>query len=135
MRPNHLQGETLVHLAHTLRPEWATPSIRTILQTAGTLPAENYLHAVQAVIAYATATKPDGSWAKLTPAFLAQSGPHWESSRPRRLPGSVVVGPACEEHPEQEAVSCRCCWADVKTGMRRRDQVGRRLLSVAVDGP
>ena len=128
-RLDHLQGETLVHLAHTLRPEWTVPSLRSLLQAAGDLPGQDWEHVVRALLAYATARKPDGSPAKLTPRFFPEAGgPHWTTTHTVGTgPREYVKAPACEDHPEQEAATCRCCWADVKVGIRDRGLVGKRM--------
>ena len=48
---------TLAHTAHALRPEWQPASTMKILQRhKDTIPATNYLHALQALITYATAS-------------------------------------------------------------------------------
>ena len=129
------RANTLTNLATTLRPEWNPTSFHTKLHAfhaSGTFPATNYLHAVEALIEYATARTPDGKPAKLTPAFYGEPGRHWDVTVRRPGPGAVPVGgePACEDHPEEVGRHCRCCWGDVRAGMREPDQVGKRLTEV-----
>lgn len=127
-RLDHLQGETLVHLAHTLRPEWTVPSLRSLLQAAGDLPGQDWEHVVRALLVYATARKPDGSPAKLTPRFFPEAGgPHWTTTAPKPAPGVLVRVPECEDHTGEAAASCRCCVADVKLGQRPADMIGKRM--------
>lgn len=123
---DHLQGETLVHLAHTLRPEWTVPSLRSLLQAAGELPGQDWEHVVRALLAYATAKKPDGTWAKLTPRFFPEAGgPHWTTTAPKPAPGVLVRVPECEDHIGETAATCRCCIADVKLGQRPAELIGK----------
>lgn len=128
--PHHLDarhGELLVQLAASLRPDWNPASLRTVLQAANPLPGDDWEHVVRALLAYATARKPDGAWAKLTPRFFTEAGgTHWTTTRTMTGPREYVKVPACEDHPEQEAATCRCCWADVKVGERPTEGIGRR---------
>lgn len=121
-------GELLVQLAASLRPDWNPASLRTTLQAGNPLPGEDWEHVIRALLAYATARKADGSWAKLTPRFFPLPGEaHWTTTQVAGLrPREYVKAPACEDHPEQEAATCRCCWADVKVGERPTEGIGRR---------
>lgn len=126
---------TLAHTAHALRPEWQPASTMSILQRhKDTIPATNYLHALQALVTYATATNPDGTPVKLTPAFYPTPGPWWDTTKPKTTPGTGTRPDPCEDHPEQPAHHCICCWGDVKAGMRQPHQVGKHLQDLT-DGP
>lgn len=132
MIPTAPQGEALVAVAVTLRPEWHAPGVRATLQKAGHLPAVNYLHALQALIRYATERTTDGRPVRTTPAFFASPGVHWDATKPggTQAAGQPDAGPRCQDHATEPAATCRSCWGDVRAGMRSRDQVGIALLAL-----
>ena len=57
---------------------------------------------------------------KETPAIIFMSGNHWPEPKQSALPQPE----ACQDHPEQIAHNCRCCWADVKVGIRPASHIG-----------
>ena len=126
---------TLAHTAHALRPEWQPASTLTILQRhKDTIPATNYLHALQALITYATTTNPDGTPTKLTPAFYPTPGPWWDTTQPK---SNTSIGPRPAprvDQPEQPAHHRTCRWGDATTGLRPPDQIGKHLQGLT-DGP
>lgn len=123
MQPTPAQGEALVAVAHTLRPDWNPHSIRTLLQRAHNLPATNHHHALNALITYTTRRKPDGTPLMRTPALYPTPGWWWDETTP-----GVAATPTtpCPDHPEQPAHHCRNCWADIKCGDRPAGTVGQR---------
>lgn len=56
-----------------------------------------------------------------TPERIWFPGPHWPTPARAALPR----GPRCEDHPEEDAATCRCCASDVLAGDRPRDRIGK----------
>lgn len=99
-----------------IRPRWAVQSFVTLVgKNLAWIPG--YAALAQASITVANDPTKD------TPAIIFMEGSHWNHfSADRRPP----AGPACEDHPEQTAMNCRCCWADVKVGQRPETHIGKR---------
>lgn len=128
LTPN--EAHALHFHALALRPDWEPNNPgHTWHQTINgyTLPhATNYPHAHAALTHYATTTNTNGQPAKRTPNLYPAEGTHWDQTRPDPAVGQPRR--PCEDHPEFEARSCRCCLADVKVGERPVELVGRRLV-------
>lgn len=97
-----------------IRPSWNRAKILDLLQENRGNPSP-FGTILQACVAYANDP------GKLTPQFLFQDGKHWPATT-----GTTPRPPAdpCEDHPEEPAHNCRCCWADVRTGMRPQQAIG-----------
>lgn len=128
------QARTLAALLHELRPEWGIPAMVTLIGRNLSHPAP-FARLAQAAVNAATRTGPDGAHAARTPQVIYQPGKHWdrpEGERATHLP----PGPKCEDHPTFEAHNCRCCWADIKAGLRPEGKLGRHHEAPeALDGP
>lgn len=110
-----------------MRPDWIPNKPGRILleanQAAGLVFAQDFGHALRALAAYATETGPDGRPAKRTPNLYTADGKHWTSTATE--PTALPRQPACEDHPEEPAHNCRCCWADHKVGQRPQSHIGK----------
>lgn len=109
IKATHL-GTVLNHI----RPRWAVQSFVTLVgKNLAWIPG--YAALAQASITVAN----DPS--KETPAIIFLPGNHWpEEARP------LLPRPdPCQDHPEQAAHNCHCCWADVKTGHRPQTHIGK----------
>lgn len=61
-----------------------------------------------------------------TPAPILMAGDHW----PAAVASALPRGPRCLDHPTFDAANCRCCWSEIKTGMRPEVALGTRLALV-----
>lgn len=97
-----------------LRPSWNRSKILELLSENRGCDAP-FGAIIQACVTYANDP------GKHTPQFLFQDGKHWPATTTtaRRPP----VDP-CEDHPEEAAHNCRCCWADARTGLRPETHIG-----------
>lgn len=129
------EGVALANLAIALRPDWSKNNPGKVIhdhqaEHGHLIQADSFVHAVQALIVYATG---QGVERKRTPNLYVADGRHWESTRP------TVSGwdrrPACQEHPEEAAHNCRCCWSEVKTGDRAEDMIGKRHPTTPLPPP
>lgn len=123
------QGQRLATALHAARPDWPTSSITSILQTAnanGGLPAHDFDHALRATIAYATTTGPNG-YQKQTPAYLPEPSRFWDDTAPASSKHPRAKQMPCEDHPEENAHNCSCCWADIKIGQRPQHLLGKLM--------
>lgn len=100
-------------LLHELRPDWGVPSIKTLLLKNRTVPSLGALM----IAATTKALEPSCK----TPGPIFRPGTHW----PEEVRSQVPTGPPCEDHPEQQAHNCRCCWADHKVGQRPATHIGK----------
>ena len=108
------QGRLLAHLLHEIRPDWGIDGTLKVLIKQGNHPARFGDIATAAITA---ARDPHTQ----TPARIFQVSLHWPEEAKRMLPRP----PACEDHPELDGPTCRCCWADFKTGQRPQTHIGR----------
>lgn len=132
------QGERLAVIINASRPEWAIASISKILQTANQgngLPAHDFNHAIRAAVAYATATSGGGEYVKQTPGFIHEPSRFWDDTAPAGKGYQSAPRPLCEEHSTFEAHSCPCCWADIKTGLRPDNMLGKRMTPATPSNP
>ncbi|PXA77918.1 hypothetical protein [Auritidibacter sp. NML100628] len=120
---NSAEGNALHYLALALRPDWAHNKPgqvwRQQLREDTFDQAENFTHAVQALIAY---TAPEARMR--TPNLYPQPGAHWDKTAPARVRDA---SPRCVDHNWEPASTCRACHADVKVGDRPRDMIGKHL--------
>ena len=127
MKLSEQEGLRVVQMMLAMRPDWIRNKPGLMLREvneAGGLPlAEDFGHVVRALAAYATAKGPDGRHAKKIPDFFFEDGRHWSSTAAG--PVAAPRGPACEDHPEEQATNCRCCQADVKVGQRPATHIGK----------
>jgi hypothetical protein len=110
------QATLLAHILHEIRPDWAITSMMSLLwehRAAHPFPAL----VIAAVRAASTPTN-------RTPAVIFMEGKHWraDGDQPREQP---PPGPACEDHPEQQAHICHCCKADILVGDRPATHQGK----------
>lgn len=106
----------LAYALHEIRPEWGIPSMRTLFE-------KNRSFAEFGPLLEA-AVKVARNPAKKFPNVIFMSGPHWDSTAPE-INKDAPKPPPCEDHPEQEGPTCRCCHADVKIGQRPQTHIGR----------
>lgn len=127
MKLTDQEGQRLVAAMLAMRPDWIPNKPGRMLleanQAGGLVFAQDFGHALRALAAYATETGPDGRPVKRTPNLYAADGKHWTSTATE--PTALPRQPACEDHPEEPAHNCRCCWADVKTGQRPQSHIGK----------
>lgn len=124
------QGQRLTAILQAVRPDWDERGVVKALQDANKsdgLPAIDFDHAMRASVAYATAKSRDGSYLKQTPLFVAQPGPHWDDTAPHGTSYQSAPTTWCEEQPDFEAQNCKCCWSEVKTGVRDESLIGKRM--------
>lgn len=127
MKLTDQEGIRLVQAMLAMRPDWTANKPGILLRQtneSGGLPhAQDFGHAIRALAVYATETSPDGRPAKRTPNLYPADGRHWTTTATE--PGALPQGPPCEDHPEEQASNCRCCWADVRVGDRPRNRIGK----------
>lgn len=108
------QATHLAALIEHIRPDW--PSRQTI-QLIGQHRTEHPLNRL-AIAAIQAANEPTNR----SPSIIFMPGKHWN------IPDHTPAGPPpdpCQDHPEEPAHNCRCCWADVKTGHRPQTHIGK----------
>lgn len=92
----------LARYAHSLRPDWDVPGLRSAIHAARNLGDRADIgHALIEL------TKRDDL---KTPALLAEDGPHWHTGR---TPNARVTPAKCERHPHS-LIPCRECEAERK---------------------
>ncbi|WP_066298905.1 hypothetical protein [Arthrobacter luteolus] len=128
MKLTDQEGQRLAAIMIVMRPDW-TPNkpgilLHTVNQGDGFIHAQDFGHTIRALAHYATETGPDGRPAKRTPNLYPEDGQHWTATATN--PAALPQGPPCEDHPEEPARNCRCCWADVKTGHRPPTHIGKK---------
>lgn len=106
----------LAYALHEIRPEWGIPSMRTLFEKNRTF--ADFAPLLEAAVKVAR------NPAKKTPTVIFMSGPHWDATAPD-VNKDAPKPPPCEDHPEQQAHNCRCCWADIKIGERPTEYLGR----------
>lgn len=108
------QATRLAAVLHDMRPRWSIDSIVTLIgKNLDTIPG--FTHLTQAAVTIAADPTKD------TPAIIFLPGNHWPEPHHPALPQPDP----CQDHPEQAAHNCRCCWADVKTGHRPHTHIGK----------
>ena len=112
-----VMASTLAHLLHFIRPEWSVRSLTSLILA-------NRGHASFPALCEA-AVRVARNPVKKTPAVIFMDGPHWVADPVAGV--SLPRGPACEDHPEEVALRCRCCLADVKVGERPEEMVGKHF--------
>lgn len=110
------QASIIANALVQVRSDWKWTSLMTLLEAHRDHPATFPDLLIAAVT---KAQEPD----LRTPAAIFNPGPHWPEHVRDRLP----AGPACADHPEEDAATCRCCRADVIAGDRPEAMVGKRL--------
>ena len=122
------QAEALAGILHQLRPEWGIPALMTLIGKNIGHPAPYPLLVLAAVTA-ANRRNPDGTWTARTPAVIYQPGRHWDHPI-GETPATQPPGPNCQDHPTFQAHNCRCCWADIKAGLRPQDALGKHHTEI-----
>lgn len=117
------QAEALAGILHQLRPEWGTPALMTLIGKNREHPAP-YPHLVLAAVTAVNRRNTDGTWTARTPAVIYQPGRHWDHPI-GETPAHQPPGPNCQDHPTFQAHNCRCCWADIKAGLRPHEALGK----------
>ena len=123
------EGNLLADMMLAVRPDWARNRPRDVLLKAnaeGFAQAHDFGHMVRALAHYAT-VRTDTGYRYRTPELFPEAGEHWTVTAPSGW--SRVAGARCEEHPDFEAATCRCCHADIRAGQRPPGTVGRRLTA------
>lgn len=106
----HLAG-----ILNIIRPDWPVPSLLTLIW-------ENRAQPDYPALVVAAVTKAQDRTCK-TPAPIFQFGSHWPEAVRDKLPAL----PKCRDHDTEDAPTCRSCLADVKTGERPENMIGKRL--------
>lgn len=117
------QAAALTTLIAQLNPAWDQAGIWATLANNHNHPATFADIAVAAVNA---ATTPDNQnrGQGNTPARIFFGGPHWPVHEDHH---GIPAGPRCEDHPTEQAATCRSCRGDVLAGERSEGQVGKQL--------
>ncbi|MBG6085840.1 hypothetical protein [Zhihengliuella flava] len=104
----------LAQLINRIRPDWDTRALTTLI-------GKNRTNIPNlAALTIAATTKAQDPTCK-TPAPIFIPGPHWPTETHRHLPPP----PPCQDHPEEPAHNCRCCWSEIKTGQRAQTDLGK----------
>lgn len=98
---------TLAQLLHLMRPDWQVRSLTTLL-----LKNRGYASFPAVCEAAVRLARNPGKG----PGVLFLDGPHWVADSVAAV--ALPRGPACVDHPEEDAHRCRCCIADIKLGQR-----------------
>lgn len=119
------QGQRLTTMMLAMRPDWTPNNPGQLLATANQtgLPGHDFAHTIRALANYSTAIDENGKPQYRTPNLFTQDGKYWTETAPTKW--SKPKPPPCEDHPEQEAPTCRCCHADVKAGDRPTHMIGK----------
>lgn len=97
-----------------IRPRWAVQSFVTLVgKNLAWIPGYSAL--AQASITVANDPTKD------TPAIIFLPGNHWPEEARALLPKPDP----CEDHETEPAHNCRCCWGDVRAGMRPVSHIGK----------
>ncbi|RII41910.1 hypothetical protein DWB68_10310 [Galactobacter valiniphilus] len=144
------QAACLANLLNQIRPDWPTSSLMTLLAEHRTHPA-TFGEICQAAITKAQEAdlrtpaaifNPGPHWPERAKATLPRTPcpQHREedehtcrccaadrlAANTTNTGQSELAPPAtCQDHPEHEAGTCPTCWAEVQTGTRRRNHIGR----------
>lgn len=120
------QGKRLTQIMLAIRPDWTNnhpgTMLREVNEGMGFLHASDFEHMIRAVAHYATLRDENGRHHYRAPDIYPRDGEHWTLTAPKGF--EKPKGSPCEDHSWLEADTCRCCWADVKAGLRPRDAVG-----------
>ena len=108
------------HVLHEIRPSWSIDGTMKVLDRNEDHPAA-FGELMSAAIT--AALDPDTQ----TPGRIYQVSIHWPEKAKVHLPKP----PPCADHPEQDAFTCRCCWADVKAGIRPQTHIGKHHEAVS----
>lgn len=106
------QGRAVAFLLHELRPDWGIASLVSLIGKH----AETDLGALT-VAAVTKAMEPTCQ----TPGPIFHPGPHWPAAAKAEAPKPVP----CPDHVGENAHNCRCCWADIKAGVRPETSLGK----------
>ncbi|AXH44439.1 hypothetical protein PP353_gp63 [Arthrobacter phage Kumotta] len=108
------QAKALASLLHEIRPKWSIPAMLKLLEKNHTHPAPFHDITVAAVTA---ARDPKVE----TPGAIFIDQRFWPAETKTYLPKP----PPCADHIGESATNCRSCWADVKTGLRPVEAIGK----------
>lgn len=108
------QAHMLASVLHEIQPRWSIPATMKVLGDHHMHPAP-FGDLVYAMLQAARDPKVS------TPGIVYVDSRFWPE--PEKAP--VPKPPPCEDHPYENSVNCRCCWSDVKVGIRPADAVGK----------
>lgn len=108
------QATMIAHVLHEIRPAWGIDGTRKVLERNADHPA-NFGEILSAAVT--AALDPDTQ----TPGRIFQIATHWPVKAKPRLPKPAP----CPDHVGQDGGTCRCCWADVKVGLRPETHIGK----------
>lgn len=115
---SHADAQDIARIIHRTKPAWDEPGIVAAL---GRIAYD--LDIVQALNAGLSAARdPEAK----SPAAIS-----WErhvSAKPAAVQNNRTA--RCRDHPTFDAATCRCCWSEVKTGMRPERLIGHKLEAV-----
>ncbi len=110
---NENQARIIAHALHEIRPSWSIDGTMKVLD-------RNKDHSAAfgelMSAAVTAALDPDTQ----TPGRIFQVSIHWPEKSKSRLPKP----PDCPDHVGESGPTCRCCWADVKSGQRPQTHIG-----------
>lgn len=126
----------LHNFAVALRPDWANNRCGSTWQNTlggNTFPeAENFIHAMKALHAYATMQAADGTHVKRTPKLYPEPGDWWETTRPEN---AATKQPACEQHPDYGTITnCVACKSEIAAGERPENMLGKHYNPLTPEG-
>jgi len=113
------QARAVAYLLHEIRPDWPVASLVSLIEKHRDVPSLGAL-----VIAATTkAMEPSCQ----TPAPIFHPGPHWPAKTAAALPRPEP----CPDHIGESSHNCRCCWSDVKAGIRPQTHIGKHHEALA----
>lgn len=132
------EGRQLERIMLATRPDWAPRNPGRMLEqanTVGFIHAADYAHMIRALAHYATQPDQHGQPFGRSPDGYTRAGAHWTTTAPQGYERPRM--PKCEDHPTEDADTCRCCWSEVKERPQTRPEhmVGRRLHPPAPTKP
>jgi hypothetical protein len=112
------QARAVAYLLHELRPDWGVQSMLTLITKHQDVELGPLI-----IAATTKALEPSC----VTPAPIFHPGPHWPAKTSAALPRPEP----CLDHIGESSHNCRCCWSDVKAGIRPQTHIGKHHEAVS----
>ncbi|UDL14904.1 hypothetical protein PP357_gp57 [Arthrobacter phage Sarge] len=108
------QAKALAALLHEIRPRWSAPAMLKVFERNHTHPAP-FPDITAAAVNAARDPKVE------TPGCIFTDRRFWPAEAKSWAPKPEP----CPDHIGESAHNCRCCWADVKAGLRPQTHIGK----------